>query len=45
MTFLADLVNTRVVTLSSFADFLEDLVQEAFEDNIPQVYFISIFIQ
>uniref|UniRef100_A0A158Q3I3 Nuclear cap-binding protein subunit 1 n=1 Tax=Dracunculus medinensis TaxID=318479 RepID=A0A158Q3I3_DRAME len=37
MTFLADLVNTRVVTLSSFADFLEDLVQEAFEDNIPQV--------
>uniref|UniRef100_A0A0K0DHJ6 Nuclear cap-binding protein subunit 1 n=1 Tax=Angiostrongylus cantonensis TaxID=6313 RepID=A0A0K0DHJ6_ANGCA len=37
IAFLCDLGNSRVLTLSSIVDFLEALLQSAFEENVPQV--------
>ncbi|WKX91228.1 hypothetical protein Q1695_009787 [Nippostrongylus brasiliensis] len=36
ITFLCDLGNSRVLTLSSIVEFLESLLQSAFEENVPQ---------
>ncbi|CAJ0594234.1 unnamed protein product [Cylicocyclus nassatus] len=36
ITFLCDLGNSRVLTLSSIIEFLEGLMQSAFEENVPQ---------
>ncbi|KIH45388.1 hypothetical protein ANCDUO_24571, partial [Ancylostoma duodenale] len=36
ITFLCDLGNSRVLTLSSIIEFLEGLLQAAFEENVPQ---------
>lgn len=35
--FLGDLVNTRVISSSSFVDVLENFVEVTMEDNIPEV--------
>lgn len=35
--FLADMGNCKVLTLTSVADFLESLLQCAFEEGVPQV--------
>ncbi|MFH4978524.1 hypothetical protein AB6A40_005233 [Gnathostoma spinigerum] len=35
--FLSDLVNCRVVSVNSLMEFLEELVDAAFEENVPQV--------
>lgn len=37
ITFLCDLGNSRVLTLSSIVEFLDSLLQSAFEENVPQV--------
>ncbi|VDM69525.1 unnamed protein product, partial [Strongylus vulgaris] len=37
ITFLCDLGNSRVLTLSSITEFLDGLMQSAFEENVPQV--------
>ncbi|EPB76851.1 MIF4G domain protein [Ancylostoma ceylanicum] len=37
ITFLCDLGNSRVLTLSSIIEFLEGLLQSAFEENVPQL--------
>ncbi|VDN02912.1 unnamed protein product [Thelazia callipaeda] len=37
ITFFADLVNCRVITLQSFADFLADIVSCATEKGFPQI--------
>ncbi|VDO53025.1 unnamed protein product [Haemonchus placei] len=36
ITFLCDLGNSRVLTLSSIVEFLEALLQCVFEENVPQ---------
>ncbi|KAK6731730.1 hypothetical protein RB195_007913 [Necator americanus] len=36
ITFLCDLGNSRVLTLGSIIEFLEGLLQSAFEENVPQ---------
>lgn len=35
--FLSDLVNCRVISLESFADFLRDLIDCASQADVPQV--------